>query len=63
MIKRLLLIVLILKGDEKTMVDVYVALIIRKRRTIEQVPQNLRAQVLADLNALGLDGNGDPIMA
>ncbi len=41
------------------MVDVYVALIIRKRRTIEQVPENLRAQVLADLLALGLDGNGD----
>lgn len=58
----MLLIVSILKGDEITMVDVYVALIIRKRRTIEQVPQNLRAQVLADLNALGLDGNGKPIM-
>jgi hypothetical protein len=46
----------------KTMVDVYVALIVKKRRTIEQVPVQLRAQVLAELTALGLDGNGDPLI-
>lgn len=43
------------------MVDVYVALIVYKRRTIEQVPVGLRPAVLAELTALGLDGNGDPI--
>lgn len=43
------------------MVDLYVALIINKRRTIEQVPVQFQEAVLADLNALGLDGNGDPL--
>lgn len=43
------------------MVDVYIALIIRKFRTIETVPVQLKAQVSAGLTVLGLDGNGDPI--
>ncbi|UII56720.1 hypothetical protein LS684_04440 [Cytobacillus spongiae] len=43
------------------MVDMYVALIINKRRTLEQVPLTFRASVEADLKALGLDGNGDPL--
>lgn len=43
------------------MVDLYVALIINKRRTIEQVPAQFRDPVMADLTALGLDGNGNPI--
>lgn len=43
------------------MVDVYVALIIRGRRTIDQVPANLQDAVLAVLNALGLDGYGKPL--
>lgn len=43
------------------MIDVYVSLIIKKRRTIEQVPVQLQAEVLADLNSLGLDGYGDPL--
>lgn len=43
------------------MVDVYVALIIHKLRKIEQVPAHLRPAVTAELTALGLDGNGDPI--
>lgn len=43
------------------MVDVYVTLIVLKRRNIDQVPSHLRAAVLADLNAMGLDGNGDSI--
>lgn len=43
------------------MVDLYVALIINKRRTIEQVPAHLQAAVMADLKALGLDGKGDPL--
>lgn len=47
----------------KIMVDVYVALIINGRRTIDQVPANLRPAVLAELNALGLDGYGNPLPA
>lgn len=42
------------------MVDVYVALIVKKRRTIEQVPVQLVTRVLVELEALGLDGNGEP---
>lgn len=43
------------------MIDIYVALIVAKRRTIDRVPARFREHVLADLEALGLDGNGDPI--
>lgn len=43
------------------MVDVYIALIVRKLRTIDQVPVQLQPQVLAGLNALGLDGYGNPL--
>lgn len=43
------------------MVDLYVALIIAGRRTIDQVPEKFKAAVLADLKALGLDGNGNPL--
>ena len=49
------------KGGEN-MVAIYVALIIYKRRTIETVPAQLRDAVSADLTALGLDGNGNPIV-
>ena len=65
MIRKLLLCLEILKGgvDNMVLVDVYVALVIGKRRTIEQVPANLRPLVLADLNAMGFDGNGDPVTA
>lgn len=51
----------IMKGGVQIMVDVYVALIVKKRRTIEQVPAQLQEAVLAELFALGLDGNGDPL--
>jgi hypothetical protein len=47
--------------EEMKMVDMYVALIIAGRRTLEQVPPTFRSQVETDLTALGLDGNGDPI--
>lgn len=43
------------------MVDVYVTLIVKKRRTIDQVPEQLKAEVLADLSAMGLDGYGNPL--
>ena len=43
------------------MADLYVALIIAGRRTIDQVPAKFREAVIADLNALGLDENGEPM--
>lgn len=43
------------------MVDLYVALIIAGRRTIDRVPAKFKEAVIADLNALGLDENGEPM--
>lgn len=49
------------------MVDMYVALVMHKRRQIAaggplpMVPEKYSAAVLADLNAIGLDGYGDPL--
>ncbi|MEF2825325.1 MAG: CD1375 family protein [Peptococcaceae bacterium] len=42
---------------------VYVALIVNGRMTIDGVSKNLRAVVLADLEALGVDGQGMPLDA
>ena len=42
------------------MVALYVALIIAGRRTFNQVPAKFKAAVKADLEALGLDENGNP---
>lgn len=50
------------KLEELQMVDMYVALIIAGRRTIDTTPEKFREAVLADLNALGLDGYGNPIV-
>lgn len=61
MFTKLRLIIEILKGGVKV-VDVYVTLIVYKRRTINQVPVALKDAVLADLNAMGLDGYGNPIV-
>ena len=44
------------------MVFVYVTLIIHGRRTFEQVPDTLKEAVRAELLAIGLDENGNPIM-
>lgn len=44
------------------MIDLYVALIVAGRRTIDQVPTRFRDAVAADLTALGLDGYGNPIV-
>lgn len=44
------------------MVDIYVALIVAGRRTIDKVLPGLRDEVLADLNAIGLDGYGKPLV-
>ena len=43
------------------MVALYVALIINGRRTYDQVPAKFKEAVKADLEALGLDENGNPI--
>lgn len=43
------------------MIDLYVALIINKRRTFDRVPTRYQDAVREDLLALGLDENGDPI--
>lgn len=47
--------------NKQVFVDMYVALIIAKRRTIEQVPAHLQEAVLADLAAIGLDRYGNPL--
>lgn len=43
------------------MVAIFVGLIVGKRQTIDYVPDHLKVHVLADLNALGLDGYGEPL--
>lgn len=43
------------------MVALYVALIINNRRTFAQVPAKFKNAVKADLEALGLDENGNPV--
>jgi hypothetical protein len=43
------------------MVALYVALIIAGRRTFNQVPAKFKAAVKDDLEALGLDENGNPV--
>ena len=52
---------LLMKGGDQIMIDVYVVLIVNKRRNITQVPAQLKDAVLADLTAMGLDGYGEPI--
>lgn len=42
-------------------IDMYVSLIIAKRRKGTQVPTHFKDQVIADLGAIGLDENGDPV--
>lgn len=60
LIVKIRLFITLLKGG-MIMVDVYVALIINGRRTIDQVPVSIRPVVLAELTALGLDGYGKPL--
>lgn len=45
----------------QAMIDGYVALIIAHRRTIDTIMVQFKVAVLADLNAIGLDGYGNPI--
>lgn len=43
------------------MVALYTALIVYGRRTFSQVPKKFQEAVRADLEALGLDENGNPL--
>ena len=43
------------------MVTLYVALIINGRRSFDKVPDKFKDAVRADLEALGLTENGDPV--
>lgn len=43
------------------MVEVYATLIIRGRKTIDQVPKKLRQKVIERLRELGCDENGNPL--
>ena len=43
------------------MVNLYATLIINKRRTFDQVPENFKMDVKAKLKELGYDVNGDII--
>lgn len=62
-IKRLIEI-LARKGEvfKMAMVTIYVTLIVAGRRTFDQVPKALKEVVKADLEAMGLDENGQPIL-
>lgn len=52
-----------LKGGEEDMVAVYIALITYQVYTIANVPAQLKDAVLAALEAIGLDGEGNQIVA
>ena len=52
---------LLLKLGGMDMVTVYVALIVAGRRKLESVPIKLRDAVASELDALGIDGEGNPI--
>lgn len=49
------------KGGKNSMVDLYCALIIAGRRTIDTVPARYREAVIEQLEAIGLDENGNPV--
>lgn len=50
---------ILIGGDE--MVTVYATLIINGRRTFESVPAKLKEAVKAELEALGLNQDGEPV--
>ena len=49
-------------GNKMIFVTIFVSLIVAKRRNIEDVPEHLTVDVLADLEAMGLDGYGNPLL-
>ncbi len=44
------------------MVDLYAALIMKGKKTIENVPERFKTAVLENLKALDVDGYGNPIV-
>lgn len=50
---------ILIGGDE--MVTVYATLIVNGRRTFESVPAKLKEAVKAELEALGLNQDGEPV--
>ncbi|SET86210.1 hypothetical protein SAMN05216389_1461 [Oceanobacillus limi] len=52
---------LLFGGDKMIFVTIFVSLIVAGRRTIDDVPSNLKEDVLADLESMGLDGYGQPL--
>jgi hypothetical protein len=52
------------KGEvfKMAMVTIYVTLIVAGRRTFDQVPKALKELVKADLEAMGLNEDGQPIL-
>lgn len=55
--------ILLTEGGKRNMVDLYCALIIAGRRTIDTVPKRYQDAVREELAAIGLDENGNPITA
>lgn len=55
--------ILLIKLGGGDMVAVYVALIIEGLRTLDMVPIRIRPSVAEALDALGIDGEGNPIMS
>lgn len=51
----------ILLKRRMTMIDMYIALIIAGRRTLDQVPYTFHDLVAKDLKSLGLDEYGKPL--
>ena len=49
------------EGGVRSMVDVYVCLIIKGLRTIDQVPTKQRQAVIDTLAAMGLNPDGTPM--
>ncbi len=60
MLNKIILIYQILRG-EINMIDLYVCLIVNGRRTFAQIPAKFQDAVKQDLQALGLDENGNLI--